>query len=68
MPAQWPIFINNVSKKLASRTSKGPDDFGMFVANEYFNAVKTITPQDIKDLANKYFQEKDLIELVVGKK
>ena len=34
----------------------------------YFNAVKTITPQDIKDLANKYFQEKDLIELVVGKK
>lgn len=41
MPAQWPIFINNVSKKLASRTSKGPDDFGMFVANEYFNAVKT---------------------------
>ena len=41
MPAQWPIFINNVSQKLASRTSKGPDDFGMFVANEYFNAVKT---------------------------
>lgn len=34
----------------------------------YFNAVKTITPQDIKDLANRYFQEKDLIELVVGKK
>jgi hypothetical protein len=41
MPAQWPIFINNLSKKLASRTSKGPDDIGMFVANEYFNAVKT---------------------------
>ena len=41
MPAQWPIFINNVSKKLASRSSKGPDDFGTFVANEYFNAVKT---------------------------
>ena len=41
MPAQWPIFINNLSKKLASRTSKGPDDMGMFVANEYFNAVKT---------------------------
>lgn len=35
---------------------------------KYFDAVKTITPQDIKDLANKYFQEKDLIELVVGKK
>ena len=41
MPAQWPIFINNVSSKLASRSSKGPDDFGMFFANEYFNAVKT---------------------------
>ena len=41
MPAQWPIFINNLSKKLASRTSKGPDDIGMFVANEYFKAVKT---------------------------
>ena len=41
MPAQWPIFINNLSQKLASRTSKGPDDIGMFVANEYFNAVKT---------------------------
>ena len=41
MPAQWPIFINNLSQKLASRTSKGPDDIGAFVANEYFNAVKT---------------------------
>lgn len=41
MPAQWPIFINNVSSKLASRSSKGPDDFGTFMANEYFNAVKT---------------------------
>jgi predicted Zn-dependent peptidase len=35
---------------------------------KYFEAVKTITPEDIRDLANKYFQEKDLIELVVGKK
>lgn len=35
---------------------------------KYFDAVKTITPQEIKDLANKYLQEKDLIELVVGKK
>jgi hypothetical protein len=41
MPAQWPLFINNVSSKLASRSSKGADDFGTFVANEYFNAVKT---------------------------
>ena len=41
MPAQWPLFINNISSKLASRSSKGADDFGKFVANEYFNAVKT---------------------------
>lgn len=41
MPAQWPLFINNVSSKLASRSSKGADDFGTFVATEYFNAVKT---------------------------
>ncbi|MDX2173340.1 MAG: pitrilysin family protein [Bacteroidota bacterium] len=34
----------------------------------YFNAVKTVTPQEIRDLANKYLQEKDLIECVVGKK
>lgn len=33
----------------------------------YFNAVKSITPQEIKNLANTYLQEKDLIELVVGK-
>ena len=41
MPPQWPLFINNVSSKLASRSSKGADDFGTFMANEYFNAVKT---------------------------
>jgi hypothetical protein len=41
MPTQWPLFINNVSSKLASRSSKGADDFGTFMANEYFNAVKT---------------------------
>lgn len=35
---------------------------------KYFEAVKTITPDEIRALANKYLQEKDLIELVVGKK
>jgi zinc protease len=35
---------------------------------KYFEAVKMITPEEIKGLANKYLQEKDLIELVVGKK
>jgi hypothetical protein len=41
MPAQWPVFINNVSSKLASKSAKSPDDIGTFIANEYFNAVKT---------------------------
>ncbi|MBI3517810.1 MAG: insulinase family protein [Bacteroidetes bacterium] len=36
--------------------------------DNYFKAVKTITPEEIRSLANKYLQEKDLIELVVGKK
>lgn len=35
--------------------------------DKYFEAVKSVTPQELKDLANKYLQEKDLIELVVGK-
>jgi predicted Zn-dependent peptidase len=33
----------------------------------YFNAVKHVTPNDLRDLANKYLQEKDLIECVAGK-
>lgn len=41
MPAQWPLFINNVSTKLASRTIKTSDELAMFLADEYFNAVKT---------------------------
>ncbi|MBL7934362.1 MAG: insulinase family protein [Bacteroidia bacterium] len=36
--------------------------------DNYFEAVKTITPEEIKTLANTYLKEKDLIELVVGKK
>jgi zinc protease len=41
-------------------------DYNYF--NQYFKAVKTVTPAEIRDLANKYLSEKDLIELVVGKK
>jgi zinc protease len=33
----------------------------------YFKAVKEVTPKDLRDLANKYLQEKDLIECVAGK-
>ena len=43
-------------------------DLGYDYFEKYFEAVKTITPEEIKDLANTYLQEKDLIELVVGKK
>ncbi len=36
--------------------------------DRYFDAVKSVKPQEIKDLANKYLKKADLIELVVGKK
>lgn len=36
--------------------------------DKYFDAVKTVTPAELKDLANKYLKEEDLIEVVVGKK
>ena len=35
---------------------------------KYFETIRNITPEELKDLANKYLQEKDLLELVVGKK
>lgn len=39
-------------------------DYSFFDA--YFNAVKTVTAAEIRDLANQYLQEKDLLECVVG--
>ncbi len=44
-------------------------EFGLdysYYAN-YFKAVKNVTPQDIHEMANKYLQEKDLIECVAGR-
>ncbi|MCE3226648.1 MAG: putative Zn-dependent peptidase [Bacteroidetes bacterium] len=41
-------------------------DYSYF--DRYFNAVKTVTPEDIRNMANKYLQEKDLIQCVSGKK
>ncbi len=35
--------------------------------DNYFKAVKTVTPTELRDLANKYLEEKDLVECVVGK-
>lgn len=43
-------------------------DLGYDYFEKYFESVKTITPEELKGLANTYLQEKDLIELVVGKK
>jgi predicted Zn-dependent peptidase len=40
-------------------------DYSFF--DNYFHAVKTVIPTELRDLANKYFQEKDLIECVAGK-
>lgn len=39
MPAQWPTFVTQLTNKMSSRSPLGPDDFGTFVANEYFKAV-----------------------------
>ena len=40
-------------------------DYSFF--DNYFTAVKNVTPAELQDLANKYLQEKDLTECVVGK-
>jgi predicted Zn-dependent peptidase len=36
--------------------------------DNYFNQVKTVQPTELNQLAKSYFQEKDMIECVVGKK
>ena len=41
MPAQWPTFISNVSNKLSGKDVSSRDEFAKFLANEYFNSVKT---------------------------
>lgn len=49
---------------------KGVWEFGLDYNyyERYFNVVKHVTPQELQETANKYLQEKDLLELVVGKK
>ena len=43
MPAQWPKFIKNVSDRMSSPSGRNNthENFALFLANEYFNAVKT---------------------------
>jgi zinc protease len=40
-------------------------DYSFF--DNYFTAVKKVTATELRDLANKYLQEKDLVECVAGK-
>ena len=49
---------------------KGVWEFGLNYNyyDNYFKSVKSVTSQQIRELAGKYLQKKDLIELVVGKK
>lgn len=35
---------------------------------DFFQVVNEITPEEIRSIAQKYFQKEDLVELVVGKK
>ncbi|MDO8998747.1 MAG: pitrilysin family protein [Bacteroidota bacterium] len=48
---------------------KGIWEFGLDYTyfDNYFAAVKSVTPKELRDLANKYLNEEDLIECVVGK-
>ena len=39
-------------------------DYSFF--DNYFSAIKTVTPQELRDLANQYLREEDLIECVAG--
>ncbi|MBL0048558.1 MAG: insulinase family protein [Bacteroidetes bacterium] len=41
-------------------------DYSFYTA--YLNAIRTITPAELRTLAANYLKEEDLIELVVGKK
>jgi predicted Zn-dependent peptidase len=64
-------FLRSVEGPFAlADTFKGIWEFGLNYSyyDNYFNAVKSVTSQQIMDLAGKYLQKKDLIELVVGKK
>jgi predicted Zn-dependent peptidase len=63
-------FLRSVDGPFAlAEKFKAVYEFGLDYSyyDKYFHAVKTVTPAEIRDLANKYFQEKDLIECVAGK-
>lgn len=45
-------------------------EFGMDYSyfENYFKAIQSVTPSQIREMANKYLQQQDLVECVVGKK
>lgn len=64
-------FLRSVDGPFAlSDKFKGIWEFGLDYSyfDKYFKAVQTVTPHQIRELANKYLQQEDLIECVVGKK
>ncbi|MBC7863850.1 MAG: insulinase family protein [Bacteroidia bacterium] len=65
------IFLRSVDGPFSLADKfKGIWEFGLGYDyfDNYLKAVKTVTAQELKDLANKYLKEEDMIELVVGKK
>ena len=54
MPAQWPTFIKNVSDRLVSNSKSfdpdSIDEFAVFVATEYFNAVNAKAQSPFGDM------------------
>lgn len=64
-------FLRSVDGPFAlAEKFKAVKEFGLDYSyyDNYFNAVKTATPAELRDLANKYLQESDLIECVAGRK
>ena len=65
------VFLKNTDGPFAlSDRFKSIHEYGLGYEfyDRYLDTIKTITSQKIRDLAGKYLQQEDLIELVVGKK
>ncbi len=65
------VFLKNVDGPFALSDrlkSLLEYDFGYEFFDQYIETIKTINAFQIKELANKYLKEEDLLELVVGKK
>lgn len=63
-------FLRSVEGPFAlAEKFKAVKEFGLDYSyyDKYFKAVQTVTPHELRDLANKYLQEKDLIECVAGR-